>query len=159
MSKKSRLRGPFDKWKHCWNLGHSTFTISIDHCECNRALKSYSELYAKSYECLLTHLLAIISILLLTQAICCNIFRCNYLTKEKLFLHFILHFCNFHSILNIFKKNMTLIADVFFNLQTPKNVVRVMSKKTLFRGAFNKLHGKPAETQLKSERQHLYHVY
>ena len=93
-----------NKGKHCWNLGDCTFTISIDPCKCNWELKTYSELYGKSYECLLTHLLPIISILLLTEAICCNIFRCNYLTNEKLFIHFILHFRNLHSILNIFKK-------------------------------------------------------
>ena len=145
--------------KQCRNLDDSTFTISIDPCECNWALKSCSELYAKSYESLLTHLLPIISILLLTEAICSNIFRCIYLTKEKLFLHFILHLRSLHSILNIFKKQMTLIADVFLNLRTPKNVVRVMSKKTRFSGLFDKLRGKPTETQLKSERQQLYHVY
>ena len=30
-------------------------------------------------------------------------------------------FLNLHSILKIFKKKMTLIAHVFFNLRTPKN--------------------------------------
>ena len=34
-----------------------------------------------------------------------------------------------------------------------------MSKKSCFRGPFNKKHGKRAETLLKSERQHLYHIY
>ena len=29
-----------------------------------------------------------------------------------------------HPIFNIFKKRMILIADVFLNLQTPKNIVR-----------------------------------
>ena len=33
-------------------------------------------------------------------------------------------FCNFNWIFKIFKKNMTLLADVFFNLRTPKNVLR-----------------------------------
>ena len=65
------------------------------------------------------------SILFLKEAIYCNIFRCNYLRNEKLFLKFFfLHFLNLDSILNIFEKNMILIADVFLNLQTPKNMVR-----------------------------------
>ena len=64
------------------------------------------------------------SILFLTEAIYCNISRCNYLKNEKYFLNFFLHFLNLSSNLNILKKKMTLIADVFFNLQTPKNVVR-----------------------------------
>ena len=40
------------------------------------------------------------------------------------FFFFFLEFRNLNSILNIFKKKMTLIADVFLNLRTPKNVVR-----------------------------------
>ena len=35
--------------------------------------------------------------------------------KQKYFLNFFLRFRNLDSILNIFKKNMTLIADVFLN--------------------------------------------
>ena len=89
-----------------------------------------------------------------------NIFRCNYLRWKKLFPNFFLHFQNLDSILNIFtKKEITVIADMFLNFRTLKNVVREMSKKSLFREPFNKLHGKPTETLLKSERQHLYHIY
>ena len=79
--------------------------------------------------------------------------------KRKIFSQIFFHFRNLESILNIFKKNMTLIADVFLNLRTPKYVVREMSIKSRFRGLFDKGHGKRAETLLKSERQHLYHIY
>ena len=54
---------------------------------------------------------------------------------------------------------MAVIADVFLNFPTRKYVVREMSKKSRFRGAFDKWHVKRAETLLKSERQHLYHIY
>ena len=54
---------------------------------------------------------------------------------------------------------MILRADVFLNLRTPNNVVRQMSKKSRFRGPFDKRHDKRAETLLNSERQHLYHIY
>ena len=37
---------------------------------------------------------------------------------------FFLDFLNLDSILKIFKKKMTLIADVFLNLRTPKDVLR-----------------------------------
>ena len=57
------------------------------------------------------------SILFLTDAIYCNIFRCNYDRNEKYFRSFLLHFLNLHSILNIFKEKMTLIADLFLNWQ------------------------------------------
>ena len=44
--------------------------------------------------------------------------------KGKIFCKFGLHLLNLDSILNIFKKKkMALVALVFLNLQTPKNVV------------------------------------
>ena len=45
--------------------------------------------------------------------------------RQKTFTHFFffLHFGNLDSILNIFKEKMTLKANVFLNLRTPKNVV------------------------------------
>ena len=79
-------------------------------------------------------------------------------TKNILWIFF-LHFLNLESILKISKKKVTLIADVFLNLRTRKKVVREMSKKSRFRGTFDKWHGKRAETLLKSERQQLYHIY
>ena len=54
---------------------------------------------------------------------------------------------------------MTLIADVFPKLRTPKNVVRSMSKKSRFRGPSEEQHGKRVQTLLKSERQHIYHIH
>ena len=110
--------------KHCWNLNNKTFTIFIGPCEENSGLKSLPELYAKSYDCLLTRWLPMTSILFLTEAIYCNIFTCNYLRSEKFFLKFFLHLLNWDSIFNNFQKKMTLIADVFLNLRSPKNVVR-----------------------------------
>ena len=53
------------------------------------------------------------SILFLIEAIYSNIFKCIYLRKEKYFVDFFFHFLNLDSILNIFKKKMTLIAHVF----------------------------------------------
>ena len=54
---------------------------------------------------------------------------------------------------------MTLIADVFPKLRTPKNVVRSMPKKSNFRGSFEKQHSKRDQTLLKFKRQQLYHIY
>ena len=99
------------------------------------------------------------SILFLIEAIYCNIFRCIYRRNEEYFLKFFSYFPNLESISNIFKKKMTLIADVFLNLRTPKYVVREMFKKSCFRGPFDKWHGKRAETLLKSNWQHLYYIY
>ena len=53
---------------------------------------------------------------------------------------------------------MTLIADLFPKLRTPKNVVRNLSKKSRFKGPFDWQHGKRFPTLLRSEPQHLYHI-
>ena len=53
---------------------------------------------------------------------------------------------------------MTLIADLFPKLRTPKNVVRYMSKKSCFKGTFDRQHGKRVRTPLRSEPQHRYHI-
>ena len=52
---------------------------------------------------------------------------------------------------------MTLIANVFHKLRTPKNTVIAMPKKSLFRRSVEKEHGKCAQTLFKVEGQHLYH--
>ena len=57
------------------------------------------------------------------------------------------------------KKNMTLIAYLFSKLQTAKHVVRQMSKKSRFSSLFNKRHATRSQTLLKSEDQHLSHIY
>ena len=65
------------------------------------------------------------SMLFLIETIYSNIFRSNYLNNKKSFSEYLfLHFRNLDLILIIFKKKMTLIADVFLKLRTPKNVVR-----------------------------------
>ena len=55
-----------------------------------------------------------------------------------------------------FQKKLTLIADVFPKLRTPKKVVRSMSKKSCLRGQFEKEDGKRSQTLLKFKQQHLY---
>ena len=56
-------------------------------------------------------------------------------------------------------KKMTLLADVFLKLETPKNLVRSMSKESSFKGPFEKQHGKRAQLLLKSEQQQCHHIY
>ena len=77
------------------------------------------------------------SILFLTETIYCNCLRSNYLRNKKYFLNFFARFRNLDSILNIFGEKMTLIAVVFLNLRTPKNVVTSMPEKPRFRRPFD----------------------
>ena len=60
--------------------------------------------------------------------------------------------------MNNWKKKMTLIAEVFPKLRTPKNMVRSISKRSSFKGSLGKQHGKLAQTLLKFERQHIHHI-
>ena len=53
---------------------------------------------------------------------------------------------------------MTLIADLFPKLRTPKNVIRYMSKKYRFKAPFHRQHGKRLQILLQSERQHRYDI-
>ena len=78
------------------------------------------------------------SILFLKETIYCNIFRSNYVRNKKPFIYFFLHFRNLDPILNIFQKKMTLIADVLLNLRTLKNLIRLFSKNSHFRGPSDK---------------------
>ena len=98
------------------------------------------------------------SILFLTETIWRNQLGRNYLKNKKLFLNFFLHFRNWHEILNICEKKMTLIADLFAKLRTPKNVDRYLSKKSCFKGPFDRQHGKRVQTLLRSGSQHRYHI-
>ena len=61
--------------------------------------------------------------------------------------------------MHIFKKEITLIAYLFLRLRPTKNVVRYMCKKFRSRLPFQKEHGKRVSTLLKSEWQHLHHIY
>ena len=81
--------------------------------------------------------------------------------KQKTFsqiFFFFFHFRNLDSILNIFQKRMTLIADVFLNLRTPKTwldkyLKSPFSEDPLTSNVVNGLkHGW-------SERKHLHHIY
>ena len=57
------------------------------------------------------------------------------------------------------KNKMTLTAEVFPKLQTPKNMVTSMSKKSPFKRSLTKQHEKHAQILFKSPWQHLYHIY
>ena len=54
---------------------------------------------------------------------------------------------------------MTLIAYIFRKLQTVKDMVWEMSKKSRFRRPYNKQDGKRDQTLLKSQQKHVYHLY
>ena len=79
--------------------------------------------------------------------------------KQKTFSEFFAAFLKSSFNFEHFQKKMTLIAEVFPKLRSPKNRVRSMSIKSRFKGSFKKQHGKCAQTLLKFAWQNLYHIY
>ena len=69
--------------------------------------------------------------------------------KQQKFSSLFLRASKLVSTFNIFKKNMTLIADIFPKFRTLENMVRSMSKKSRFRIHFEKQDGKRFQTVLK----------
>ena len=49
---------------------------------------------------------------------------------------------------------MTLIPDFFSKSRTPENMARYMSRKSRFKGPFDRQHGKRVQTLLQSGQQH-----
>ena len=81
------------------------------------------------------------------------------LSKKQIpFCQFFPPFYNVDQSLSILKKKITLTADVFWKIRTTNNVVRKMSKKSWFRGTFDKQIGKSSGVLHKSARQHSYYI-
>ena len=53
---------------------------------------------------------------------------------------------------------MTCIADLFSKMRTPESANKQFSRKSPFRGHFEKQHIKGDQLLLKSESHHLYHI-
>ena len=100
--------------KNYSKLNDGTFTKFIDLCEGNSDLIGLSEWYAKFQDCLLIHLLPVITTLFLKEGIYCNIFRCLYLRNEKYVLNLFFAFSKFRFIVEHFgKKDDSHIRCIF----------------------------------------------
>ena len=91
--------------------------------------------------------------------ICPSRLKCNYLKIKKLFCNFSFHLWNLHQILNISKEKMIVIANVFSKLQTFKDIVRRLSRKSRFRTPFNSQHVKESHAFVKFGLEHFYHSF
>ena len=69
---------------------------------------------------------------------------------KTLFLDFLFHFWNVHQILNILKKKMLVIANLFPKLQTVTILVREVSKKRHSRKRFDSQHVKLSQILVKT---------
>ena len=90
---------------------------------------------------------------------CSSLFKCKYLRNGKVFLNFLFHLWNLHQILNIFKKKMIAIANVFPKLQTAKDLIKKLSTKCRFRTSFKSQNVNECQTLVKSAWEHFYHIF
>ena len=88
--------------------------------------------------------------------ICSSLFKCCYLKNGKRFGNFLFHLWNLHQILNILGKKMIVIVDVFWKLQTVKNLLKPLSRNHRFRTSFN---SQRVPTLAKSASGHFYHIF
>ena len=79
--------------------------------------------------------------------------------KRKAFSDFFFHLWNLHQILNIFKKKMMVIANVFRKLETVNNFVRPLCENPRFGTRFDSQHVKVSPILAKSPWEHFYHVF
>ena len=164
MPKKSCFRGPFHKWhgkraetllkserQHLYHIYLSLWT------QCSRK-NSLLEIW-RILGLFVKPLSANDKYSLINRGSLLQHFQMKLSQKRKTLSQFFLAFSKFWINFQHFHQKMNLTADVFFNLSTPKNVIREMSKKSRFRGTFKKWHGKRVETKLKYEQQQLYHIH
>ena len=124
-------------WKSC--LDHSLKSTISEHAltvNMSKRPKYLRNLHESAFVKILT--------------ICDSQFKCNYLENEKLCLHFLFNFWNLNQILNVLKKRIIVIANVFPILQTAKNLLRTVSKEGRFRPGFDSQHVKASQILAKS---------
>ena len=113
----------------------------------------------KPNECLLAHWVLMASIMSNIAGIWNSQFKCYYLKNKKFFLNFLFHFWNLHRILNILKKKMMVIANVFPKLKTVENFVTPLCKKRHFGTRLDSRHVKLSRILGKSPWECICHVF
>ena len=108
---------------------------------------------------MLTHGLPIGSILLRIVRICRSLFKSSYLKNKKHFLGFLFHLWNLHQILNIFKKNKIVIANVFPKWTTVQGLVMPLTIQPRLKTSFESEHVKRFQILVKSSWEHFYHIF
>ena len=79
--------------------------------------------------------------------------------KQKTFSQFFAAFLKFRLNFEYFETKYAPLTSCVSQITASENVVRKMSKKSFFRGPFDKQHGKRSQALFKSVSQHLYHIH
>ena len=85
-------------------------------------------------------------------------FQMQWAHKKKSFSQFSAAFLKFKLNIEYFETKYDTHRFCISEITDCENVIREMSKKSRFRGHFEKQHGKPSETVLKSASQRLYSI-
>ena len=99
------------------------------------------------------------SILFRIVRICRSLFKSSYIKNKKHFLGFLFHLWNIHQVLNIFKKNKILIANVFPILATFQGLLTPLTIQRRLKTSFDSQHAKRFQTQVKAWWEHFYHIF
>ena len=122
-------------------------------------LENISGLNLKSWGSLLTHGLPITSIQLRIVRICRSPFKSSYLKNKKYFLGLLFHWWNLYQILNIFKKNKIVIANVFPKLMTVQGLVTALTIQRCLKTSLDSPPVKRFQTFVKSSWEQFYHIF
>ena len=104
----------------------------------------------------LTRWRLITSILFIVETNSRNQFKDNYLKNQKQFLISVLHFLSLHEIFHIWKKKVSLMAQIFWKLLTPKYVLLSMPKSSCLRTPFESQGVGGSQALLRSARHYFY---
>ena len=88
-----------------------------------------------------------------------SLFKSSYLKNKNHFLGFSFHLWNLHQILNIFKKNKIVIANVFPKLATVQGLDTPLTIQQRLKTFFDSQHVKRFQTLVKSSWNDFYHIF
>ena len=109
--------------KNSWNKQKSYFIVLLLHFEPTWVRKSYFQWDLRFQDRLITGWLDAASILVVIGRIYCYHFKSNYLKNHKRFALLRWNVLNLHELSSVLQKKMTVIAQVFLTLLTPKYVL------------------------------------
>ena len=91
--------------------------------------------------------------------ICCSLFKSSYLKNKKDSISFLSHLWILRQILNIFKKNKIVIANVFPKLATVQGLDTPLTIQQRLKTFFDSQHVKRFQTLVTSSWDDFYHIF
>ena len=108
---------------------------------------------------MLRHGLPITSVLFRIVRVCRSLLKSSYLKNKKDSISFLFHLWNLHQILNYFRKNKIVRANVFPKLATVQRLVTPLTIQRRLKTLFDSQHVKGFQTLVKSSWEHFYHIF